>query len=428
MNNSVLDVIVAGAGQAGLSASYFLKKYGLSHIVFECGKIGESWRSQRWNSFVLNSANKLNVLPGDSYKGNDPDGFCPAGTFVSSLEEYAETFQLPVSENTKIISVEKDEESGLFKINVLKNNNIGNYYCRQVIIASGAQNKKKLPAFAGSISSHIKQLPAGEYRSAGELPDGAVLVVGSAQSGCQVAEDLIDAGRKVYLSTSMVPRVPRRYRGKDVLDWLLEMKFFDVWKEETTDPAMLQMKAPQMTGKGDGTKTISIQALAKKGATILGKMENANEEDLCFQPNAVMHVKFADGFSGKVKSTIDEFILANQLAAPAPEFDAADIADADTSCASQITLLKAKENNISTIIWATGFKGDFSYIKLPVFDSNGHPKHQNGISDTKGLYFLGFPWLRSLKSALIHGIKDDAEFICEKVYHHTFKHIPLSVG
>jgi len=251
------------------------------------------------------------------------------------------------------------------------------------------------------------------------LRGGAVLVVGSGQSGTQIAEDLADNGRKVYLSTSFVPRVPRRYRGKDIMDWLIAAKFFDVRKEDIADINMLHMRAPLLTGVGDGSRTISLQSLAQKGIVLLGKMENAEDKNVFFQPDAAPHVQFADGFSKMVKGMIDEFIIKNQLDMPAAEEDMPDRPDVDLRCVSTVRSLDLIEQKISSIIWTTGFGAGFNYIKLPVLDHEGNPEHQDGLSGTPGLYFLGLPWLRKRKSSLIYGIKEDAEFITGKVYRHA---------
>ena len=421
MKNAVLDVIIVGAGPAGLSASYCLKKKGLDHIVLERGKIGESWRTQRWLTFKLNSPNRLNVLSDDRCASNDPEGFCSSAEFVASLVACASACQLPVSENAQVLAVEKPRGSAWFNVVVSHHGHIHTYETLQVIIASGAQNEVKLPPFARQVASDITQLHACDYRHAGQLPPGKVLVTGSAQSGCQIAEDLLDAGRKVYLATSKVARVPRRYRGRDIHDWFLDMKFFDVRTEELPDPSMLLMRAPQLTGVDEGRRTISLQALARKGAIILGRMENAEEHRLFFRPDAAVHVKFADDFSKKVKGMIDEFILKNQLPNPLNEVDEADVPDENASCASSITVLDTLEQEVTSIIWATGFEANLNYLKLPVLDAEGHLKHKDGVSNIPGLYFLGFPWLRTRKSALLCGIKEDAEFISEKVYHHCLR-------
>ena len=266
--NTKLEAIVIGAGHAGLSASYFLKEYGIPHLVFERGKIGESWRSKRWDSFVLNSTNWCNQLAGMNGVDNDPDSFSSKQEFVASLENYVAKHQLPVIEHAEIISVARNSESKYFTVMVSENGHIGRYFANQVIVCSGRQNERFLPPFAKNISSEFMQLHASEYRSPGTLPPGAVLVIGSGQSGCQLADELADHGRKVFLSTSKVGRLPRHYRGKDMMHWLIQTGFFETSLEELADPAMVHMKAPQLTGTGGGRKTISLQSIAKKGVTL----------------------------------------------------------------------------------------------------------------------------------------------------------------
>ena len=407
------DAIIVGAGHAGLSASYYLKQHGLDHIVFERGKAGESWRSQRWDSFKLNTPNKLNTLPGMDSNGADPEAFCSANELAAYYNNYITTFQLPVEENATVTSIERN--NGHFIVTVSQNNFLRQYLGKQVIIASGIANERHVPLFASMISKDIKQLHVADYRNANELVDGAVLVVGGAQSGIQVAEDLAGSGRKIYLSTSMVARAPRRYRGRDIHDWLIDMKFFDATKEQISDPAMLKMKPPHLTGVGDHPRTISLQSLAKKGVTLIGKMENANDKDLFFQANAAMHVKFADGFSAKLKEMIDEFIVKSQRQASAAETDVDDLPDTNADCATAITSLNSVQDNIRTIIWTTGFHFNFKYIKMPILGNDGLPKHNDGISNIDGLYFIGLPWMRSRKSVTLFGLKEDAAFIAGEV-------------
>jgi len=417
MTETLFDAIVVGAGYSGLAASYHLKEYGLRHIIFERGKIGESWRSQRWDSFRFNSTNKLNVLPGEDPEPADPDSFSSAPAFVSALEHYVRSHQLPVVEGSKVISIEKPEE--IFIVSVLNNNEIKNYFSKQVLIASGIANEIKIPSLAKNISTDIMQLHTSEYKNADQLPDGAVLVVGGAQSGCQIVEDLLHAGREVYLSTSMVGRIPRWYRGRDIFYWVTETKFYDIKAEEIKDPRMLELRPPQVSGTGSGRDSMSLQSLAKKGAIILGKMNDANESTVFFQQDAAEHVKFGDEFSQKIKKLIDDHITENNLSAPPAHYDEADIPDVEARCASKITSLDLKENNINTIIWSTGFDHDHSYIKLPVFDDKGKLIHKDGIPGCPGLYFLGYPWLRNRKSPILFGIIEDAKFVVDKLYDHA---------
>jgi putative flavoprotein involved in K+ transport len=417
MTQILFDVIVVGAGYSGLAAGYHLKEHSLSHIIFERGKIGESWRSQRWDSFRFNSTNKLNVLPGEDPQSADPDSFSSAQVFVTALEQYVRSHQLPVVENSKVISIEKP--GNVFIVSVSCNNEIKKYFCKQVLIASGVANEIKIPLLAKNISKDIKQLHTSEYKNAGQLPGGAVLVVGSAQSGCQITEDLLNAGRKVYLSTSMVGRIPRWYRGKDIFYWIREAKFYNIKAEEINDPRMLELRPPQVTGTGTGRDSMSLQSLSKKGAIILGKMNDANECTVCFQQDAAQHVKFADEFSQKIKKMIDDHITENNLSAPPAQYDEADIPDVEASCASNITSIDLKENNINTIIWATGFDHDYNYIKLPVFDDKGKLIHKDGIPGFPGFYFLGYPWLRTRKSPILFGIIEDVQFVVDKLYNYS---------
>lgn len=416
MTKNHLEVIIIGGGPAGLSASYFLKQYGLQHIVFEKGKIGESWRSQRWNSFRLNSPNRLNELPGGTYFESSSEKFSSALEYVSSLEEYCRTNDLPVWESTVVRSVEKLPGSELFRIEVSMNDGYHVYHAKNIIVASGFQSEFRPPALAKNISSAIYQLHAGKYRNANALPEGNVLVVGSAQSGCQIADDLAFTGRKIFLSTSMVGRVPRSYRGKDIHDWLLEMGFFDMRKDQINDEAMLNMKAPQLTGVGEMSKTISLQSLSKKGVCIIGKLKDATEDVLIFENNAAAHIKFADGFSMQVKKMIDDFIAKKQINTPGQAHDEEDLPDENASCAIALNSLDLQKENITSIIWATGFTSNLGYLKLPVLDVKKEPLHKEGVGEMHGIYFLGFHWLRNRKSSLLCGICEDAAFVAGKIY------------
>jgi len=413
MSASVLDVVVVGAGQAGLAISQCLKHDGLRHIVLERGKIGESWRTQRWDSFALNSPNKFNVLPGDTYRGIDPDGFDSAKGFVSYLEDYADRYQLPVEEHSRVISVEP-RTSG-YQVTTAKNGTTVTYTCRKLVVASGAMNVLKIPSAAQNISPKVRQYHAGEYRAPSQLPDGGVLVVGSAQSGLQVAEELIGAGRRVYLSTSAVGRVPRRYRGKDILEWLLEAGFYDVKTEEVADPKEFEFRQPQVSGVGPRGHTLSLQSLANRGAVVLGKLDSAKGSLIDIQTNAADHVRFSDEVSCRIKALVDQFIARKHLDAPPPESDPADEPDTNATCASPRKSLDLQKEDIRSVIWSTGFASDYSYLKGLAIDSNGRPIHRNGISNAAGLYFLGMPWLRKRKSGIVTGTAEDAVSIAGSV-------------
>jgi putative flavoprotein involved in K+ transport len=363
----------------------------------------------------MNSPNKYNVLFKGADPGNKPDGFGSARDYVSYLRLCCDKFQLPVKEYSQVISIEKENTDRHFNITVLENGSTHKYKSSQVVVATGCMNARKIPSFSENISSRIFQLHTSIYRSSSQLPEGNVLVIGSAQSGCQVAEDLADAGRKVYLSTSRVGRYPRRYRGKDFVDWLVLTGFFDLKTEDVTDPKLLTMTVPVVSGIDPLGHTLSYQLLSKKGVTILGRMENADQENVFLAPDAAEHVKFGDEFSQQIKNMVDEYISGNQIDAPVPDPDPADDPDTEATCASGITSLNFNEHNITSVIWTTGFNGDFSYLKMDVPGNDGLPRHKQGLSAIEGLYYIGLPWLRTRKSSNLIGINDDAIFIADTV-------------
>ncbi|MGM9511614.1 flavin-containing monooxygenase [Larkinella sp. GY13] len=411
-----LEVIVVGAGHAGLSTSYFLKQHGLSHLVLERGTIGESWVSQRWDSFRMNTANKLNTLPGCEPDETDPDTFDSAQSLAVSMQRYVQTHRLPVLAHTLVTRIDQEPGSTLFRIRTTQNGRMSTYTSRHVVIASGAQSKPQTALLESKIAPEIRQIHSSQYRNVTQLPEGNVLIVGSAQSGCQIAEDLVDAGKTVYLATSRVPRCPRHYRGKDIMDWLILTDFFNVRPDEVPDHALLHLKTPLLKGTDNGRKTLSLQMLAKKGVILLGKMQEITDGTARFSADALTHVRFADDFSRRVKAMIDAFIAENQLTAPAAELDPDDEPDPLLDISQTPTAINFRQQEITSLIWATGFVSDFSYIHLPVFDNSGNPVLQDGLSPVDGLYFLGLHWLRSRKSSVLFGIKDDAKWIADQIF------------
>lgn len=417
------DVVVIGAGHAGLSISYYLTQHGIDHIVLEKGHIGESWRSQRWDTFALNTTNDLNVLPGDSCT-YPPDAFPLAHELVHQFESYVKKFALPVAEHAEVISLDRNEKSDTF-ITIVHHRGVEQkIISNQAVVASGFQNTIACPALASKISSDIVQLHGGDYRNAAQLPEGHVLVVGSAQTGCQIALDLLRAGKNVFLATSNVGRIPRRYRGKDIMHWMFDTGMMHIRPEDVEDPSVFETRAPQVSGVGRYGSTISLQSLHRDGAVILGTLHAADAHTLHLLPNARAHVDLADKVSAQIKSKIDLFIKKTNLDAPPPVTDPEDQPDPEGHCVSERTHLDLKKERITSIIWCTGFGTNYRYIKLPVLNEKGMPVHKEGITAVPGLYFLGLFWQRRRQSALIAGISEDAAFICDQVLQH--KSIPTS--
>ncbi|HZV45458.1 MAG TPA: NAD(P)/FAD-dependent oxidoreductase [Saprospiraceae bacterium] len=411
--NEIFDVIIIGAGQAGLSTSYLLKKNNIHHIVFERGQIGNSWHN-RWDSFVMNSPNQFNLLPGQSVNAEDAERFNTGKQFADGLLQYATTNNLPVKPNTRVISLSKSDNENSFLIETENDGETQLWKARQVVVASGGENVPVIPKLQHQFPSSLHQVHVDQYRNPSQLPEGGVLVIGSGTSGVQIAEELLGAGRKVYMATSAVARVPRRYKGRDVIAWMADLHFFDKPTSQA-EPFELNMKAPLMSGHGDFGHTISLQALQKQGAQLFGHLKQVENTRITFDNNLKDTLQFGDGFSAQVKGGIDQFIAMTGLQAEAAEPDEAD-QPADLSAFENSPIsLDLDEHNITSIIWTTGFTGDFSYIKLPVLNERGSPIHTDGISPVKHLYFNGLPWLRNLKSSLVLGSIGDAEAVSSYV-------------
>jgi len=413
---TTLDSVIVGAGQAGLGVSYFLQRDQRPHLVLERGRIGESWLAQRWDSFRLNTPNFMNVLPGLPYDGPEPDGFGQPDELARYFQRYVDHFQLPVHTGVTVDSVEPAaDEDGFIVQTSIDGQAAAPVSSRSIVIAAGVQHTPRLPPFCARVPDTITQLHTANYRSAAALPPGAVVVVGSGQSGCQIAEDLLAAGRTVYLCTSKVGRAPRRYRGRDLLEWWIDMKFVDVTFASLPDKSISRAPQPQISGLGRHGHTVSLQQLARQGVVILGRLQDVQAGTLVLSDEAAAHVRFGDEFSQWLKDGVDAYLAQARITPPALVDDPADAPDPQAECVSPVRRLDLGEAKVSTIIWATGFRGDFSWIHLPVLNADGTPIHQMGLSPVRGLYFVGFPWLVSRKSGIIYGITEDARHIAEAI-------------
>jgi len=419
MTTGVLDTVVVGAGQAGLGTSYFLQQERRNHVVLERARIGETWLSQRWDSFQLNSPNSLNTLPGLPYDGTEPDGFWRPDELVAYFQRYAERWRLPVRTGIAVITIEPADAIGGFLVRTNATEPaLQTVLTRSVVVASGMQHRPKIPPVQLKIPSNVMQLHTAAYRNAAALPPGAVVVVGSAQSGVQIAEDLAAAGRKVYFCTSKVGRRPRRYRGKDIMEWDVEMKLWDVTIASLRARSIRPATQAQISGVGRYGHTVGLQSLARKGVVILGRLLDVDGNSLVLSDDAAEHVRFADEYSQQRKSAIDTYLVSAGRPLPPLEDDPADEPDPRADCASPLTRLDLHDSRVGAIIWATGFTADFSWIHVPVLDADGVPIHERGVSPVHGLFFVGFPWLNSRKSGFICGIREDAEFIVNAIAQH----------
>lgn len=405
----VVDTVVVGAGQAGLAVSGLLSDRGIAHLVLERGRVGESWRSQRWDSFVLNTPNWSNRLPGADMAGRGPDGFAERDHLLEFLEHYVNSNDLPVREHTEVDSVEQLPDGGF-----LVGTPGGQIQARNVVVCSGSMSTPCLPAMAADLGESIASLTAATYRNADALASGAVVVVGSGQSGCQIVEDLLAAGRTVHLCVSKVARIPRSYRGRDILSWWQDMGLLDVKVGDLPEPAAQYAAQPQVSGTRGG-HTISLQSLARDGASLLGRVERIEGVAFHLRPNVDECVRFADEKCAEFKAAIDTHIDANEIVAPEPEPDPYEPPMPDLHGSDQLERFDLEAEGVSTVIWCVGFSGDFSWIRHDVLGERGLPIHEEGVSPVDGLYFVGFPWLSRRKSGILFGVSEDAGRIVDEI-------------
>jgi putative flavoprotein involved in K+ transport len=404
MSAERIDGLVIGAGQAGLGVSRELVERGVEHLVLEQGRIGETWRSQRWDAFALNSPAWMNRLPGDPAPAR-PDEFPSAPEFVLGLERYAFRHRLPVRQDVAVRSVVRGPADDWLSVTTAD----GAFEARAVVIASGGASVPRVPEMASALAGSILQLHTAAYRSARELPAGAVLVVGGGQSGVQIAEDLLHAGRRVFLATSAVGRLPRRYRGRDSFAWLVDDGFFDERRFE-----VMEATNPQISGVAGG-HTLSYQHLERMGAVLLGQVAAISGSRVRLRDDLVLNVSYADAASASVRSRIDAHIARSGIDAPPPEDDPADEPYPTRSMPQAPSELDLRRAAVTTVIWATGFDAAADFIRAPVLGGRGELSHRDGATALPGLFVVGHPWLRSRRSATIYGVIADAPHIADLV-------------
>jgi putative flavoprotein involved in K+ transport len=398
------DVVIVGAGQAGLAVSYYLRALGVEHVVLERGQIAESWRSARWDSFTLVTPNWMTRLPGYTMTAGTGSDFLPRDAVVGMLEQFAD--ELPVHTGTAVLSVTAGEDG--YEVVT----SVGQITARAVVVAGGGQRCPVIPALASGLAADIHQSDASRYRSPDALPPGAVLVVGSGQSGAQIADELATAGREVLLATSRVPRVPRRYRGRDVHEWAVELGLYDQRTDAVADPAAFREPHPMLSGARGG-HTIAYQQLARDGVRLLGRLVGAEGQSLKFGPDLPEHIQYADQRAAQFRHTVDEYISRTGIAAPPPDTDPAERALPQSQGSRE--RLNARAEHISTVIWCTGFGPDTSWLRVPLLTHDGSPAHTSGITAFPGLYVAGYPWLSNRGSGILYGVAADAARVAQHI-------------
>ena len=395
-----IETMIIGGGQAGLSTSYCLTQQGREHLVLEKAEYAAPvWRN-RWDSFTLITPNWMIRLPGGEYQGDDPDGFMPRDDLVAYFQDYVEKYDFPVQYDTYATEVTPAGKG--YRIQT----NHGPFEAANVVIATGLHQQPKKPPFYERISPEILQLHSSQYRNPDKIPAGAVLVVGSAQSGAQIAEEIYQSGRKVYLSVSDTGRIPRRYRGKDVTVWMRDMKMYEKTVDELGSPKEKFAASAHGTGK-DGGHTINLHQFYRDGVTLLGSVRGAEEHKITLAADLKENLASADRFEKEFIREIDQYIETHGV--DAPEETLPNMKDGYQQ--EEILTLNLQSAGIRSIIWATGYRFDFSMVKLPVFDKDGFPIQSRGVTAYKGMFFVGLPFLYCGKSGLLFGVGEDAAYV-----------------
>ena len=401
-----IETVIVGGGQAGLAMSYHLKQYGCEHLVLEqAAQIGSVWRNERWDSFTLVTPTWAFRLPGAEHNDTDRDGFMSREQIVAYFDKYVERFQPPIQYNTRVLAVEPLDSQG-YRVQTPERT----FQARNVVIATGFFQQPKIPPFAASLSSRITQLHSSAYRNPESLPVGAVLVVGSAQSGCQIAEELYQSGRQVFLCTGSAGRVPRRYRGQDVIAWLDQAGFFDLTPEQLP-PGMSKFEGiPHISG-ANGGHTLNLHQFARDGVTLLGHLRGAANGKVVLAPDLHQNLAKIDQFEQEVLNMIDGYIREHGLDAPPEEMSQL----RDGYAQPLIEELDLKAAGITTVIWAIGYTFDYSLVKLPVRDHDGFPVQTSGVTSYAGLYFVGMPWMPTERSGFLIGVSEAAQRIASNI-------------
>lgn len=406
-------VVVIGGGQAGLSMSWWLTHRGIDHVVIERDRVATEWRNRRWDSFCLVTPNWQCRLPGFSYPGDDPDGFIVRDEIVRYLEKFVASFDPPLVEGVSATRL-RGRADGTFEIRCeMSGGDRGTITADQVVIATGPYQVPRIPRMAERVPEGILQLHSSQYKNSATLPEGAVLVVGTGQSGCQIAEDLHIDGRTVHLATGTAPRVARWYRGRDAVAWLDDMGTYTRGIDEFADADAVRFRANHYVTGRDGGHDIDLRVFAEEGMALHGRLTGISNGRLTFGRDLRPNLDGADAVSESIKDSIDAYIEKAGIDAPVearyvPVWEPGPEADNPSD-------LDLKAAGITTVIWSTGYGRDDRWIELPIFNGRGYPTHDRGVTSQPGVYFIGLPWQYTWGSGRFAGVAADAEHLAKEI-------------
>ena len=392
------ETLVIGAGHAGLAVSHCLSARNLDHVVVDAGRIGERWRSERWDSLHLLTPNWMNRLPGWDYDGPEPEGYLSAAGFAEHLSRYAASFGPPVLENTRVQRVRSSDDA--FEVSTSN----GRWTVRNVIVASGAADRPNVPAMAARMTEGIRQVPATDYRNPSALPDGGVLVVGASASGVQIADELRRAGRRVLLAVGRHTRLPRRYRGMDVLWWLSALGLLDKPAGETAqdEPSL------QLIGRPGGTAAqyeVDLVSLQRRGVWLTGRLADVDGTTVSFADDLTTTAASADSRMDRLLGRIDRYIRVNGLER---EVEPATRPERLPAVDRPVLRTDLAALGITSVVWATGFRRCYPWLQVPALDEAGELRQVRGVTAVPGLYTVGQRWQTRRNSSSIDGARHDA--------------------
>jgi putative flavoprotein involved in K+ transport len=404
-----ITTVVIGAGHAGLAASHFLSDRSIDHVVLERGEVANSWRRERWDSLRLLTPNWQSRLPGLRYEGPAPDGYMTMGEVTEFIERFAVVSRAPVRTGTNVTSVRRTDDG--YRVTTTR----GEIGCRAVVIASGACNQPAVPRLRDAVPASVEQVTPFDYREPAKLPDGGVLVVGASATGVQLAAELQRSGRPVTLSVGEHVRLPRMYRGRDVLWWMDASGVWDQRYDEVDDLTRARrLPSPQLVGTPERS-TLDLNALASAGVELVGRWAAMRDGHALFSGGLRNVFSLADLKMRRLLDTFDEWAQTSERDAEAGASERFPPTQVPQSSRLQLDL---RSGEIRSIVWATGYRPDYAWLDVPVVDAKGHLRHEGGVVDSPGLYALGLPVLRRRKSTFIHGIEDDARDVIEHLARH----------
>ena len=411
------SAVVVGGGQAGLSASYHLKRHGIDHVVFEKNRIAHAWRSQRWDAFCLVTPNWQCQLPDFPYAGPQPHGFMPRDEIVAYVEAFARHIDAPIREGVAVSRVARRGET--FTIETSE----GTVTADAVILAVSAYHVPNTPAISAHIPADVVQIHSSAYRNPERMPDGAVLVVGSGQSGCQIAEDLHLAGRKVHLVVGSAPRCPRFYRGRDAVDWLDDLGQYEMTVAQHALKEKVRKNANHYLTGRDGGRDIDLRRFATEGMALHGRLIGIENGRLLFGDDLARNLDAADTVYNGICALIDRHIADSEIAAPEgahyqPVWQPGD----------PVRSLDLEAAGITSVVWSTGFRSDWSWVDLPLLDDTGYPAHSRGVTGIDGVYVVGMPWLWTWGSGRFLGVGRDAGFVADHLADRQADRMPVKLA